>query len=150
MKEQITHQKAVGREMKTTKGRKIGTAFLDDLPGEVWIDVAGDVSGRMVSNKGRLKFYHGRSKHVFFITNGSLNPDGYISANIRLSCGKYYKTTMHRLVAKAFLPNPNNLPIVNHKDGNKTNCQSAQCRKLGVGNRQAEYSTCIQQFIDFW
>jgi hypothetical protein len=32
---------------------------------------------------------------------------------------------IHRLVAQEFIPNPNNLPIVNHKDGNKLNNNSS-------------------------
>ncbi|QHJ78708.1 MAG: hypothetical protein [Bacteriophage sp.] len=34
-----------------------------------------------------------------------------------------YKRTVHRLVALSYLPNPDNLPQVNHKDGNKLNNQ---------------------------
>lgn len=46
--------------------------------------------------------------------------DGYHLINLCLS-GKKITEKVHRLVAKAFLPNPYNLPEVNHIDGNKSN-----------------------------
>lgn len=54
------------------------------------------------------------------ILKGSISENGY----------KYYRLSKdglkkmfyaHKLVAEAFIPNPNNLPVVNHKDGNKLN-----------------------------
>ena len=35
---------------------------------------------------------------------------------------KRYRLLVHRLIALTFIPNPNNLPEVNHKDKDKTNC----------------------------
>lgn len=41
---------------------------------------------------------------------------GYLVVNLQ---GE--KKRVHRLVAEAFIPNPDNLPVVNHKDENKSN-----------------------------
>lgn len=54
------------------------------------------------------------------ILKGSLTNQGYCKVTLIKDGGKYQKYC-HRLAAEAFLPNPDNLPQVNHKDENKTN-----------------------------
>ena len=46
--------------------------------------------------------------------------DGYMSVQLS-NDGKQKEFVVHRLVAAAFIPNPNNYPIINHKDENKKN-----------------------------
>lgn len=67
-----------------------------------------------VSNKGRVKNRKGR------ILKGGFNTKGYPHVCVKID-GSQFTYKIHRLVATAFLPNPNNLPQVNHIDGNKTN-----------------------------
>lgn len=47
--------------------------------------------------------------------------DGYTLVNLYYAHRKFKARYVHRLVAQAFLPNPNNYPQVNHKDENKQN-----------------------------
>ena len=50
------------------------------------------------------------------------SPNGCGRLMVTLSKGGYQKTiTIHRLVADAFIPNPENKPTINHKDGNYLN-----------------------------
>ena len=50
----------------------------------------------------------------------SADKKGYLKVNLCKN-GKAKNFRVHRLVAEAYIPNPNNLPMINHKDENKTN-----------------------------
>lgn len=64
-------------------------------------------------------------KHTSSRRRGKLKPyvntGGYLRVNLYDAEGKVKKKYVHRLVAEAFLPNPNGLPVVNHKDANPAN-----------------------------
>lgn len=73
-----------------------------------------------VSNHGRVKSFNKhnhREEKIMSLTN---NGYGYLIVCLRDgNCRKNHY--VHRLVAEAFLDNPNNLPQVNHKDYNRKN-----------------------------
>ena len=68
-----------------------------------------------VSSCGMIK-----SLYLNIILQPCLDGDGYPQVNIYVN-GKRYCKKVHRLVAETFIPNPDNKPEVNHKDGNKEN-----------------------------
>ena len=56
------------------------------------------------------------------IVKGYIEKNGYVRIKFDNKClGGIVRTTIHRLVAEAFIPNPNNLPEVNHIDRNRAN-----------------------------
>lgn len=79
-----------------------------NLPGEEW-RLIKDTEDFYISNKGR--FRKGNKLRKICIDDC-----GYCRCNI----GKQ-KYRVHRLVADAFIPNPDNLPVVDHIDNNKSN-----------------------------
>ena len=99
---------------------------------EEWRDVIGYEDYYQVSNMGRV-----RSKaRVITYTNGkvvhrnskikrpTISPNSYPRVGLQVN-GVLEMKMVHRLVAEAFIPNPSNLPLVNHKDEDKTNSQAS-------------------------
>lgn len=94
---------------------------------EIWKDIAGFEGIYQVSNKGKvrsldryvqcadsIRYYKGR------MMKQDKKKNGYLQVNLkRQKINKQF--LVHRLVAVAFLPNPEGFAIVNHKDENKEN-----------------------------
>ena len=82
---------------------------------EEWRDIKGYEGKYQVSNLGRVRSFHGKGK----LLKGTPDKDGYLRiALCKNGMRKYFG--IHQLVALVFIPNPNNLPCVNHKDEDKT------------------------------
>ena len=85
---------------------------------EIWKDIEGYEGLYQVSNMGRVRSLKwGKVKFL----KPTANKYGYLRLYLRKDNSLKKALLIHRLVAQAFLPNPDNLPMVNHKDENPSN-----------------------------
>ena len=84
---------------------------------EIYKDIKGYEGKYQVSNLGNVKSLHYGNTTKEKLLKPVLHKDGYLF----VSLGHDNTKAIHRLVAETFIPNLNNMPIVNHKDENKQN-----------------------------
>jgi hypothetical protein len=88
---------------------------------EVWKDIKNTNSNYQVSNCGNIRSKYNKYTHKiekeYKILKPFKNKKGYLMVDIK-DLGK--TMLVHRIVAETFIPNPDNLPQVNHKSGVKT------------------------------
>lgn len=90
---------------------------------EIWTDMVGFTERYQVSNLGNIRSIqtnHGKYQEKPVIARIRSDTCKYLYAHLSVK-NKPYNEAVHRAVAKAFIPNPDNKPMVNHIDGNKLN-----------------------------
>lgn len=102
--------------------------MIENLDNEEWRPIKGYEGLYEVSNQGRIKslpkIKRGKNNSIVHRKEQLLKPcesEGHYSS-VNLHKDGIQKTReIHRLVAETFIPNPSNLPCVNHKDETKRN-----------------------------
>ena len=90
-----------------------------------------------ITDQGEVWSEH---SHKFLLPSEDANH--YLKVSLKNEEGKFKWRTLHILVAQAFIPNPNNLPLVNHLDGNKHRCTVDNLEwDTYSGNTQHAYDT---------
>lgn len=118
---------------------------------EIWKDIKGYEGLYQVSSYGRVRsldrivVYSNGDKHFYKgrIIKPFSDKDGYLLCNLSKNT-KPKTSKVHRLVAEAFIPNPNSLPQVNHRDEDKTNnhvenlewCDGKYNKNYGTRNKR--------------
>lgn len=114
---------------------------------EIWKPIG--YKGYEVSNLGRVKSYK------YDKINGKImkpykDTKGYLQIDLQLDGRKRENRVhlaVHRLVAMAFIPNPDNLPQVNHKDEDKTN-NCVDNLEWCTNDYNAHYGTHIERVAE--
>ena len=94
---------------------------------EIWKDIKGYEGIYKVSNLGIVIRIGGnvkRKEHLMYVPSKIMKPmdngKGYLRIKLTIN-SKEKRIMLHRIIAEAFIPNPENKRCVNHIDGNKQN-----------------------------
>lgn len=92
---------------------------------EKWVEIYNNLYavsnlGNVKSNKRTINTKTGIKQYQEKILKPEITNDGHLRV-VLCNAGEKKRVLMHRLVAEAFIPNPNDFPVINHKDENPLN-----------------------------
>lgn len=102
-------------EKYTSPGLNISQIYFNGLCSKYFIRSDGSVLTSNTCDEGQLKF-----RKVCELSSRNKSGKGYLCVHLSVN-NKSWTLLVHRLVAMAFIPNPDNKPEVNHIDGDKWN-----------------------------
>lgn len=133
---------------------------------EIWLPIKNWEQYYEISNTGKVRSKKRIITDIFKNKNGteikrnrkfkeivlkatSVCEKGHLSVGLYKN-GRGYKPLIHRLVAEHFLPNKNNLPIVDHIDGNPTNnnLQNLRWCNYKENNANTPYVRYLQKILE--
>lgn len=119
---------------------------------EQWKDIQGYENLYQISNTGRVKSLPRYDDYGRFYPEKILKPEmlrkGYLRVKLGSRKDSFEKIMVHRLVATAFIPNPESLPQINHKNEDKTDnrvenlewCDNSYNHNYGTHNERVALS----------
>lgn len=120
-----------------------------------WIYINNDKTKYQISSKGYVisTAYKGQDGYTQKLKHNH-DRDGYCIITLNYK-GKKYTRKIHRLVAEAFISNPDNLPEVNHKDGDKDNnhvsnleWMTTEDNIMHAVNNDLRYRTNSEEYVE--
>ena len=132
---------------------------------EIWKDIAGYEGKYQVSNLGRVRsldrMVRRKNGYILRCKGQLIEPTNHKSGYIYIGLtkdGKKNTLKLHRIVATAFIPNPDNLPHVNHKDENPKNnradnlewCNAEYNNSYGNHIERCKRHRAVEQYTLDW
>lgn len=111
---------------------------------EEWKEIKGFEGRYEVSSLGRIRSIPPMSKKIR-IRKNFVDKDGYEGCLLR-SPNKYNTKKVHRLVAEAFIPNPDAKHEVNHKNGNKKDNRAANLEWASHSENQRHKNRVLKKY----
>ena len=115
--------------------------WIESIDNEVWKEIEGLDSRYFISTEGRVLSL---CMDGYKLMHPFICGDGYYYVDLRKD-GKDLKSSVHRLVAEAFIDNPEDKPIVHHRDTNRRNNKASNLQWMTEAEHAAAHLKINQE-----